>query len=339
MPIPPPPTYMSEGPPSCGNVGVNFSLDDVTAAITNATPTQLQGFVDALYDKCDIDAMTIENMTYALSVGTVDELTAFNLAAGTPSTYNLTGYTTNISEMNPAQYEQFWCGLMAPAAENGLLAASTEVVPAGTPTTLTWKTGGKGCLLLDLAIEELEASLPTGKNVTIDVPGCNGLLEPAATLTVPVLEGFGTDGQQFYQLLINMLSKLLRCCNPCPEIPGVEGDTVSDFGSVQFAIPPYAVIWTVFENSSPSRIEWQPPEGGETGGVQRFGKFQWLFRTGKPGPIEFINTDGQIFYNTNPECVGFNYWLNPTVSLIYQIIEKQAWSGAIFDPPGLPGVG
>jgi hypothetical protein len=335
MPVPPIPTAYASGTQTCSSQSFNLSATAIATTLATADCTELGPFVSALET--------------ALNCADSDQLKALSARLGT------------ISEFNPDGFDPVMTSLLSTVATADLkdvvLKWFTEVFPQlHFAPSITFASSGPcqfsisyeplanpdgspamGNIHLDIVITPdcLPAAGGGGTTdttiVSVSVPQCDGtvLAIPIPTLTETDSGGVVRVAATATQQILNMLSLLLKCCDPCALSDWNYGDPYTNTLQLRPAMGIAMFGHDIIENLEPARIDWQPPIDPLTGGVQRFGKLIFIYEGSRAGELEFINYANQQWRPKLPGCIGVDLFLNDGVKAIPQWQTQPAFNGTL----------
>jgi hypothetical protein len=318
MPIPPIPEYsgITALEAGCGSIQVPLTLeaiidafdaaDEETKNVARGRIVNMHALTGAIENSDDSEKGNVANLLKLISV--------FN-ANDAP---DLVGqFLTVITEPNLATTIIQWLQKVFGLIEfHGEVHVATSG-PCGV--SVSYQTPNVVKIIVTLTPECQNGGGGMTGNITdytFDLPYCE--FQTPGELTVPMLsevdsEGFVKSQGPLFQLLLNAIGALLKCCNPCAPSEFLPGGDLDNDGRIETPNEIFEMRMFIRSNPDPARIAWQPPEPSETGGVQRFGKISFFSESGHNGPMMFMDLDSKTFTPNVENCRGFSYFLNPGV--------------------------
>jgi hypothetical protein len=327
-----------QGPCIPESVGVSFSplsLNDITTILEAANPDDQVRFrravvdIDALQNAVDTtDDPSRGAFTHSLKVVSNDDL------PGAPQF--ISDFLDAVSTPGLVDIINRWLGKFFELVD---IKAQVKFVSSG-PCGLTVGYTSPNEIDVVLTLTPDCAGGGGGTEVgiyTLQLPGCADLPPTEIDIASPITPDPHQPGQFIFegaglQVIVNLLSRLLRCCNPCGVNDWKFGPTFADVLEFRPERGLTAVKLDVQSNPDPARIAWNPPMTTELGGVQRFGKFQFIYADGDAGPLDFLNFQQQVAYPEYAGCIGINIYLNDGVHAVVQYQQQDEWKGNTYTP-------
>jgi hypothetical protein len=301
-----------------------FEADLTPSAVLNAVAemdeTQIQTFVSLLFPGGVPEQMTCANIFSAISDGSDDCKTNICNELKTPTLIDLEQSATWLADFAQLQAPGVWC----PPVKQILLSPEPPVQlqvekDPETPET-GWKVlAGGACAIAALVIGDDLLSGCQCSVFDLIVPTCDPTTPQLVKIPEVVLPDPSNPLLDYHsgngvQVIVNMLSQLMENQGLCTQ--DTTWHLIGNLGETTTLTPvaPFdAIRLQVTSNPNPARIQWQPPEGGEFGGVQRFGKVCWQYADGTQGPVLFWNLQNQLFKAPDPNAVALWVAINPDI--------------------------
>jgi len=153
-------------------------------------------------------------------------------------------------------------------------------------------------------------------------------------LTVPSIVGpSGETSVELFQLIVDKLSNLERCCQPCPTTEIIVAPGIRGVGS---AIFPTVGVNQVYDNlhviitaqAAQILAEFSNPPRW------KYGSFAFIYADGTLSNPQFINYTGQRLFVPRREvpCVGMTYHMADDVIADVYGVSEPIWAGGVVYP-------
>lgn len=299
----------------------NLTAQNIVDGLSDATDTQVAEILAILFPDGVPEAMTCDNISAGIEAGTNECKLGIASNLEVPSLLDITYMAAWLVELVAQLPQPDWC----PVVKSVLLAPHPQVEttvekdPESPETTLKVLAAG-ACATLALTIGSDLLNSCMCSVYDLVVPTCDPTHPQLVKIPETVFPSL-TDPLEDYhqgnafQVIVNMLSQLMENQGICTV--DTTWHPIGDFGEDTTLTPtaPFdAIRLQILTNDNPARIQWQPPEGGLSGGVQRFGKAVWQYADGTQGPVLFYNTNNQVFAVPDPNVVALRLYTNPEVT-------------------------
>ncbi len=302
MPLPPIPDWAQSSTTLCGGVSTELTIPALIDCINSGSDEDRRLLADAIWDNLG-DSFTYANPTM-LSLFNVEENAQVAPILIEAASYILESLNIHGSV---AFRSSGPCGFAVIYTPPGDIDIQLEL----TPDCL----GGSGSMNVADAL------------ITYDKCGVNNNVQD--TVAMPVLvDDQGNSQQGFFQLLMNKLSSLERCCNPCNEtLQGQDTRHVTGFQTIDFTeVYPegyiYKVLFSAIEFTDQRVLQYLKP------GIGYFGNFAWVYNHELIGPIQWINFQDQVAFapQLDQKVTGIVVHLFAGVEAGLELYGKPSWA-------------
>jgi hypothetical protein len=233
---------------------------------------------------------------------------------------------------SPLERAAVLCDLTNLLVGNSSVSAEVKVDPAASRSQLNVSPQACG-VGVELTISPDEVLMSLIRDVTVGFFDCNS---PTflRQLEFPSLIGNdGCDVSTVFQLIIDKLSNLERCCSPCQGTEYKMLTGISGVGSLTLpVVPPFTTISTIWfaitqEQAQKEANFSNPPRW-------KYGSFTWVADDGTDSKPQFINYNAHRFRppQAPPKAVAISWHLEPGVVADVYGTAIGDWTGGVLFP-------
>jgi hypothetical protein len=318
---------------------VSIGASDVISALSGASPSEIAQIQTLLSIPPPFSGITAVDIYNAIAEGDESTLIGIDNELGVPTSLQPDEVTDWVQEITTAA-PGTWCPALRDILFGDINPLTFEVhIDPLIPNTnigVSMEVGSCAVVTLEAGADIVNSCICGLYSLAL--PACGGGSE---LVTIPEMQlPDPSDPSITYHLgdalqailnLVSLTAKNKDCCgasvdwvNPQDFAWNVTDTLYSFQGSAR------AVYVEIVANDNPARIQWQPPEGGLTGGVQRFGKLVFQYADGTQGPVMFLNTNKQIFSVPDNNVTGCEIYLNAGVEASILQSGYPLWPGTTF---------
>jgi hypothetical protein len=312
-------------------ITVTVTADQIINSLSDMTDEQRTLLLGYLFPDGAPKSLTCPNIVDAIAAGEESCQVTLCEVLNVPTLLDLGQSGTWLTNFAQLQPPSIWAEpvkqiILVPEAPV-TLKVDTETKPQ--TTTFTEVATAIGVLITLIVGEDLLSGCACSI-YDLTVPTCDPTKAQVVRIPEQIYPNLLDPLQPYhsgnaFQVIVNMLSQLMEGAGLCTldhnwNPIGIFMDTIN----VTPPVPFRSIRIEIVDNPNPARIQWQPPDGGELGGVQRFGKANWLYPDGTCGPVMFLNLNNQIFKAPDDEAVTLQVYLNPdiTAASLYQTSNR-----------------
>lgn len=293
MPIPPIPPYAGSLFADCTPgkelvLPAEIAVQDILGALANATPEELAALG-------------------AVLSGTI-----------TPSSSGVAQAIADATEIDRCTIANSVADYMV---ECGSVGTTVAEIAEEETTKLTVKPGPPGVmtLALELAKDVIDVF---GAEQTIAVPECGGTEQALRVINFPsLLTPTGVSMHAVYQQIINMLSQLLVCCNPCAAQADNTQRHMAGSDTITFSLPVNHAKFHFLFVPDPKMVEFGTPD------VKYWGKIRFGNPQGQFGKLQFLNSEHCIMYPDIGNADRIAYVMEYDAQGYFTVELQERWTG------------
>lgn len=342
MPVPPPQDQFGSPVPRQCNPQAPLTIQALTAVLNNATAQQLTAFAGPLVctgDPTSPLATAIEEASpeCQTQLGSANELTIARAITGElPAVLEVLTAILHPEGDVLVLTEQIAGWVISNLLPFIVQQTSVSVIcdPTQPPGFSVQIVGEKPFLRLVLNLSPTIDCTGGGGVETADVilqyETCDPTQPPAQVVAPSLVSVSGTNSAQLFQIILDKLSNLERCCNPCDETDFQVLTGISGIGQQLF---PTSGVYTQFDaievditaaRAQIATIFSNPPRW-------KYGTFTFLYTDGTFSAPQFVNYSGQKFFVPRSEypCVGIGWHLAPGVIANVIGFAQANWLGGV----------